>query len=62
MTLAAGERLRLEIASAAFPEFSRNLNTGGNNELETEWVTAQQRVYRSADRASHLLLPILGKR
>jgi putative CocE/NonD family hydrolase len=62
VTLAAGERLRLEIASAAFPEFSRNLNTGGNNELETEWVTAQQRVYRSADRASHLLLPILGKR
>lgn len=53
---------RTSVASAAFPEFSRNLNTGGHNELETEWVTAQQRVYRSAAYASHLLLPVLETR
>lgn len=58
VTVFAGERIRLEIASAAFPEFSRNLNTGGHNELETQWVEAHQRVYRSTDRASYLLLPV----
>lgn len=59
VSVRAGERLRLEIASAAFPEFSRNLNTGGDNELETKFVEARQRVYRSAARASHLLLPVI---
>jgi putative CocE/NonD family hydrolase len=62
VTVRAGERLRLEVASAAFPEFSRNLNTGGNNELETRWVEARQRVYRSSNRPSHLLLPIMKNR
>ena len=62
VTVRKGERLRLEIASAAFPEFSRNLNTGKNNELETHWVEARQRVYRSSDRASHLLLPVFESR
>jgi putative CocE/NonD family hydrolase len=62
VTVRAGERLRLEIASAAFPEFSRNLNTGGNSELETQWIEARQRVYRSSARASHLLLPVLKNR
>lgn len=62
VTVNAGERLRLEIASAAFPEFSRNLNTGGENELDTVWVKARQRVHRSAERASHLLLPVITGR
>jgi putative CocE/NonD family hydrolase len=59
VSVRAGERLRLDIASAAFPEFSRNLNTGANNELDTDWTEAHQRVYRSATRPSHLLLPVL---
>jgi putative CocE/NonD family hydrolase len=57
--LQSGEKLRIEIASAAFPEYSRNLNTGGHNELDTEWVTARQCVYRSEEHASHLVLKIL---
>jgi len=61
VTINPGERLRLEIASAAFPEFSRNLNTGGHNELETEWIEARQRIYRSRGRASHLLLPVIER-
>jgi predicted acyl esterase len=60
VTLNPGERLRLEIASAAFPEFSRNLNTGGDNEAETAWVVARQRVYRTAARPSHLVLPVVA--
>jgi putative CocE/NonD family hydrolase len=62
VTVRAGERLRLEIASAAFPEFSRNLNTGGHNEMETRWVEARQRIYRSSTQASHLLLPVIESR
>jgi putative CocE/NonD family hydrolase len=59
VTVRTGERLRLEIASAAFPEFSRNLNTGGHNELDSLWIQARQRVYRDSTRASHLLLPVI---
>jgi len=62
VTISPGERLRLEIASAAFPEFSRNLNTGGHNELETQWVEARQRIYRGPTQASHLLLPVIERR
>jgi len=62
VTIEPGERLRLEIASAAFPEFSRNLNTGGESELESVWVKANQKVYRDASRPSHLLLPVIPRR
>ena len=57
--LQPGDKIRIEIASAAFPEYSRNLNTGGHNELDTEWVTARQRIYRSEQYASHLMLHVL---
>ncbi len=30
----------MEVTSASFPLFSRNLNTGGHNEVETEYVPA----------------------
>jgi putative CocE/NonD family hydrolase len=54
-----GRRLRAEIASAAFPMFSRNLNTGGHNETETVFVTAEQTIYHDAKRPSHVLLPVI---
>lgn len=57
--LEKGWRLRTEITSAYFPEFSRNLNTGGRNEIESEWVNAQQKIYHSKEYPSHLLLPLL---
>jgi putative CocE/NonD family hydrolase len=59
ITIPAGHRLRVEVASALFPEFSRNLNTGGHNETETRWVKAEQTVYHSARYPSHLLLPVI---
>jgi hypothetical protein len=51
--------IRLEIASAAFPRYSRNLNTGGHNEMDTEYVVAKQRVYHSAEFPSALTLTVL---
>ncbi|UCD38541.1 MAG: CocE/NonD family hydrolase [Fidelibacterota bacterium] len=59
ITIPAGHRLHLEIASAAFPEYSRNLNTGGHNEMEKDYVIATNRIYHSEKYPSHVLLPVL---
>jgi len=49
----------MEISSASFPEYSRNLNTGGHNEMETEYVSATQRIYHTHEYPSHLVLPVI---
>jgi putative CocE/NonD family hydrolase len=59
ITIPAGSRLRIEVASALFPFFSRNLNTGGHNETETKYVTANQTIYHSQRYPSHILLPVI---
>jgi putative CocE/NonD family hydrolase len=59
ITIPAGSRLRIEVASAAFPFFSRNLNTGGHNETETKYVTAEQTIYHNQRYPSHILLPVV---
>jgi putative CocE/NonD family hydrolase len=61
ITIPVGRRLRVEVASAAFPTFSRNLNTGGLNERETRFVAATQRVYHDAEHPSHVLLPVIER-
>jgi putative CocE/NonD family hydrolase len=59
ITIRKGSRLRVEVASAAFPSFSRNLNTGGHNETETSYVKAEQKIYHSKQYPSHVLLPVV---
>jgi len=59
ITIPAGDSLRVEVASASFPYFSRNLNTGGQNEKETKFVAAEQKIYHSPAYPSHILLPVL---
>jgi len=61
ITIPAGRRLRLEVASASFPLWSRNLNTGGHNETETKFVVAKQAIYHDARHPSHVLLPVIPK-
>ena len=61
-TIPKGARLRVEIASAYFPMFSRNLNTGGHNETETEFVSATQTILHDAAHPSHVLLPRIPAR
>lgn len=61
ITIPKGHQLRIEVASASFPMFSRNLNTGGHNEMEVEYVTAEQTIYHDAERPSHILLPVISK-
>ncbi|TMQ12868.1 MAG: hypothetical protein E6J90_11560 [Deltaproteobacteria bacterium] len=60
ITIKKGRRLRVEIASAAFPMWSRNLNTGGHNETETAHVPATQTILHSAAYPSHVVLPRVG--
>ena len=60
ITIEKGDKLRVEIASAYFPHFSRNLNTGGHNEMETKYKKAKQRIYHSKEYPSHILLPIVN--
>jgi putative CocE/NonD family hydrolase len=59
ITIAKGKRLRVEVASASFPLFSRNLNTGEHNETETWFVKAEQTIYHSKQYPSHILLPVV---
>ncbi len=59
ITIPAGDSLRVEVSSASFPVFSRNLNTGGHNEKEIDYVKAEQRIYHSKAYPSHILLPVI---
>lgn len=59
ITIPAGRRLRVEVASASFPMFSRNLNTGGHNETETRYVAAEQVICHDQRYPSHVLLPVI---
>ena len=59
ITIPKDHRLRVEVASASFPLFSRNLNTGGHNETETDYVAAEQVIFHDAKHPSHVLLPVI---
>jgi len=54
----SGHRIRVEISSSKFPQYMRNLNTGGNNFDETEGVVAHSTVYHSTQYPSQVQLPV----
>ncbi len=56
---APGHQIRLEISSSNFPFFDRNLNTGGNNYGESQWVVARNTVHHRGSAASQLTLSVL---
>lgn len=55
-----GHRVGLALSSSNFPRFNRNLNTGGDNEQDSEFIMANQTVFHDAAHPSHLILPIVG--
>ena len=61
--LAPGERLRLEIASSAFPLYDRNPSTDVPPQLADNWNWARstQQVLHSASHPSALYLPVKGE-
>ena len=56
---APGHRLRVSVSSSLFPKYDRNLNTGGNNERDTNFVVAHQRLLHDSEHPSHVILPVL---
>jgi uncharacterized protein len=62
-TLAPGERLRLEIASSAFPLYDRNPSTDMPPQLADNWNWSRstQQVLHSATHPSALYLPVVGE-
>lgn len=58
---APGHRLRVSITSALFPKYNRNLNTGGNNERDSTYVSAHQRLLHDAAHPSHVVLPVIPR-
>src|SRR5262249_9047734 len=59
MLVKKGHRLRVQIASSAFPKFDRNPNTGNKPGTDAELRTAEQTVYHDRERPSHVVLPIV---
>jgi hypothetical protein len=56
LRLRPGHRLRLEVASSAFPKIDVNLGTGGDMVTETDGVMARNQLWHTAARPSRLLL------
>src|SRR5262249_27480977 len=59
MLIKKGHRLRVQIASAAFPKFDRNPNTGTRRGLEPQIKSADQPISHDPERQSHTVLPIM---
>ena len=61
--LAPGERLRLEIASSAFPLYDRNPSNDTQPQLAGNWNWARstQQVLHTAEHPSALYLPVAGE-
>ncbi len=59
-TFLPGHRVQLEVASAAVPEFNPNQNTGNPVATDTGFRVARQLVLHEGQRASRLLLPVVG--
>ncbi len=57
-----GHRIRVHVTSSHFPQFDRNPNTGAPFGTTAEIRVAQQTVYHDAQRASHVVLPVIPKR
>jgi putative CocE/NonD family hydrolase len=56
---AKGHRIRLDISSSNFPRFDVNPNTGEPLQQHRRMVPADNTVYHEAERASHVVLPII---
>jgi hypothetical protein len=57
-----GHRMRVHVTSSHFPQFDRNPNTGGKFGTTKDVKVAQQTIYHDAERASHILLPVIPPR
>jgi putative CocE/NonD family hydrolase len=57
----AGHRVRLDIASASFPRWDRNPNTGDDFGVSAAMQPAHQTILHDAAHPSHVVLPIIPR-
>ena len=57
--LRAGHSLRVQITSSNFPNYERNLNTGGRNFDESVPVIARTRILHDATHPSYVEFAVL---
>jgi putative CocE/NonD family hydrolase len=55
---APGHRMRIELAGTNFPNYERNLNTGGHNYDETRALVSAIRIYHDSAHASYINVPV----
>jgi putative CocE/NonD family hydrolase len=53
-----GHRVRVEVASSAFPKYDRNQNTGEPLGKTANLKVAEQTIYHDAAHASYVVLPM----
>jgi uncharacterized protein len=56
-----GHRIRVTVSSGRFPKYDRNLGTGGDNERDSTFVVAHQRLLHDAAHPSHVVLPMIPR-
>jgi hypothetical protein len=56
-----GHRIRVTLSSSLFPKYDRNLNTGANNERDSTFVVAHQRLLHDSQHPSHVVLPLVPR-
>jgi putative CocE/NonD family hydrolase len=61
-TFLPGHRLRVEVASAAFPKFDRNPNTGEALGTTTRMQAAEQTIRHDREHPSYVVIPIVPDR
>jgi putative CocE/NonD family hydrolase len=57
----AGHRIRVEVSSSKFPQYMRNLNTGGNNVDEAEGVVAHNVLHHGGAYPSQIELTVIPR-
>ena len=55
-----GHRIRVQISSTFFPNFSRNPQTGDLENNSAKMQKANIRIYHDAEHPSQIVLPVLG--
>lgn len=56
-----GHRIRVEIASSAFPKYDRHLNTGDILGVTSDMIQAEQTIYHDAAHPSGITLPFIPR-
>ena len=58
-TFLPGHRLRVQVASAAFPKFDRNPNTGDPLGMTARMQVAAETIYHDREHPSYVVVPIV---